>query len=81
VLPVAAIKLGVLPAVGLMFYTVWDLSSDHYLPGLILLATPSATVSYVMAMEMNGDVEFAATAISVSTLLSALSFSAWLHLV
>jgi malate permease and related proteins len=81
VLPVAVIKLGLLPAVGLMFYKVWGLPADLYLPGLILLATPSATVSYVMAVEMNGDVEFAATAISVSTLLSAFSFSAWLHLV
>jgi len=81
VLPVAAIKLGLLPAVGLMFYTVCGLPADLYLPGLILLATPTATVSYVMAVEMNGDVEFAATAISVSTLLSAASFSAWLHLV
>jgi predicted permease len=81
VLPVAAIKLGLLPAVGLMCYVLWDLPADQYLPGLILLATPTATVSYVMAVEMNGDVEFAATAISVSTLLSAVSFSAWLHLV
>jgi predicted permease len=81
VLPVSAIKLGLLPAVGLMFYTLWGLPANLYLPGLILLATPSATVSYVMAVEMNGDVEFAATTISVSTLLSALSFSAWLHLV
>ncbi|MFN2436705.1 MAG: AEC family transporter, partial [Desulfotignum sp.] len=81
VLPVSIIKLALLPAIGLMFYAMWDLPADLYLPGLILLATPSATVSYVMAVEMNGDVEFAATAISVSTLLSALSFSAWLHLV
>jgi predicted permease len=81
VLPVAAIKLGLLPAVGLMLYVLSGLPADLYLPGLILLATPSATASYVMAMEMNGDVEFAAAAISVSTLLSAVSFSAWLHLV
>jgi len=81
VLPVSIIKLGLLPALGLIFYTMWDQPANLYLPGLIMLATPSATVSYVMAVEMNGDVEFAATAISVSTLLSAFSFSAWLHLV
>ncbi len=80
VLLATIIKLAVLPGIGLFLYTWWDLPSGQYVPGLILLASPSATISYVMAMEMNGDVEFAVTAISICTLLSAISFSIWLHI-
>ncbi|MDZ7663910.1 MAG: AEC family transporter [Desulfotignum sp.] len=81
VLPAAGIKLVMLPGIGVALYSLWGLLPEIYVPGLILLSSPSATICYVMAVEMDGDVEFAATAISVSTLLSALSFSAWLHLV
>jgi hypothetical protein len=62
-------------------YSLWGISPDIYVPGLILLASPSATISYVMAVEMNGDADFAVTAISLSTLLSALTFFIWLHMV
>lgn len=80
VLPAAGIKLFLVPGLGVLLYTVWGLPSETYVPGLILLASPSATVSYVMAVEMNGDVDFAVTAISLCTLLSAVSFSVWLHI-
>ena len=45
-----------------------------------LLASPTATVSYVMAREMEGDADFAVAAISVNTLLSAVTFSILLKL-
>lgn len=80
VLAASLIKLGGLPAVGLALFMACGLSADVYMPGLILLASPTATVSYVMAMELNGDTEFAVAAISTSTLLSALTYSLWLHL-
>jgi predicted permease len=44
-----------------------------------LLASPTATVTYVMAKEMKGDSEFAVAAISLHTLLSAITFSIWLN--
>ena len=47
-------------------------------PGLILLSAPSATISYVMAGEMNGSTDLASAAISMNTLLSALTFILWL---
>jgi predicted permease len=81
VLPAAGIKLGILPGIGMGLYSLWGISPDIYVPGLILLASPSATISYVMAVEMNGDADFAVTAISLSTLLSALTFFIWLHMV
>lgn len=82
-LPVFAsgvLKLLVLPGLGFVLYRFWGLPASSYLPGLILLATPTATISYVMAREMNGDTEFAVAAISTNTLLSALSFFIWLNL-
>jgi malate permease and related proteins len=81
VLPAAGIKLVLVPGIGFVLFTLYGLSSDTYVPGLILLASPSATISYVMAVEMNGDVDFAVTAISACTLLSAISFSIWLHVI
>ncbi len=72
-------KLLLLPAISKMFYTLWKLPAEIYAPGLILLAAPSATVSYVMAREMNGDSDFAVATISSSTLFSSISYSCWLH--
>jgi predicted permease len=72
------IKLMVLPAAGLGLFFIFDVSSEEYLPGLILLASPTATITYVMSREMKGDPEFAAANISAGTLLSAVTFSFWL---
>lgn len=79
VLPVTAIKLVLLPGIGTALYLLWGLAPEVYVPGVILLASPSATVCFVMAVEMGGDADFAVTAISLSTLLSAVTFSLWLH--
>lgn len=75
----SAVKLMILPGTGMILYRLLGLSPQEYLPGLILLASPTATISYVMAKEMNGDADFSVTAISASTLLSALTFSLWLN--
>jgi predicted permease len=74
------LKLILLPALGLIAYRVAGAAATEYIPGLILLASPTATVTYVMAREMKGDAEFAVAAISASTLLSAITFTVWLSL-
>lgn len=76
----SAVKLMILPGTGMILYRLFGLSPQEYLPGLILLASPTATISYVMAKEMNGDADFAVTAISASTMLSALTFFLWLNI-
>jgi predicted permease len=48
------------------------------LPAIILLASPTATIAYVMAREMSADSDFAVAAISATTLMSAFTFSFWL---
>ena len=77
---ISVLKLLLLPALGLVFFRLLDLSSIEYLPALILLASPSATVSYVMATEMAGDADLATAAISITTLISAVTFVLWLGL-
>jgi predicted permease len=74
------IKLFLLPALGFILYRLLDVALQDYLPGLILLASPTATITYVMATEMNGDTDFAVAALSISTILSAVTFSLWLHI-
>lgn len=78
VLSVAANKLLLLPALAFVLYRLAGVATQDYLPGLILLASPTATVCYVMAKEMKGDPELSAAAISAATLLSSLSFTLWL---
>jgi predicted permease len=80
VLSVSLVKLIVLPGLGFIGFRLLGLSPQDYVPGLILLATPTATIAVVMAHEIDGDMDFAAATVSVSTLLSALTFSLWLKL-
>ena len=74
------LKLILLPGVGFFLFRLFDINLQDYLPGLILLASPTATLTYVMAREMNGDSDFAVAALSCCTLLSAVTFSIWLHI-
>lgn len=78
VVGVVVMKLVSLPLLGIILFLIMGLNQDDYLPALILLATPTATVAYVMAGEMGGDSEFAAAAISTSTLASAVTYLLWL---
>ena len=81
ILSAGAMKLFLLPGIGYLLYRIWDVAAGVYLPGIILLASPTATVTYVMAKEMQGDSELAVATISVSTLLSSITFTLWLNVV
>jgi predicted permease len=81
VLGSVAIKVLVLPVTGLILFLMLDVRGEEYLPGLILLATPTATVAYVIAKEMHGDDQFAVAAISTSTIVSAFTYMIWLTMV
>jgi len=81
ILSAGVMKLILLPGIGYLMYRICDVTVAAYLPGIILLASPTATVTYVMAKEMKGDSELAVATISVSTLLSAITFTLWLTVV
>jgi len=80
IIGVGVMKLMAMPALGFGLFSLWGIPSQVYLPGLILLASPSATVVYVMAREMGGDPDLAVGVISATTLLSAGTFAFWLHI-
>jgi hypothetical protein len=72
---IGILKLVGMPAIGYLLMTWAAVPEPLILPGVILLASPPATVTYVMAAELGGDAELAASSISVLTLLSACSYS------
>lgn len=78
ILCASTVKLLVLPALGLAAFTLLGIAPENYLPGLILLSTPTATIAYILARQMKSDQDIAIGMISVTTLLSALTISAWL---
>ena len=80
VLSSSIMKLILLPGLGFILYRLLDVAPQDFLPGLILLASPTATISYVMAKELGGDTDFSVAAISISTILSAITFSIWLNM-
>jgi predicted permease len=74
------LKLLILPAVGFFLYAVFSIPEAHLVPGMILLAAPTATITYVMAGEMKGSTDLASAAITLNTLLSAVTYIFWLSL-
>ena len=80
ILSSSLLKLILLPGLGFIFYRLFDIKLHDYLPALILLASPTATLTYVMAKEISGDTDFAVAALSLCTILSAATFSIWLHI-
>ncbi len=80
IIAAGVLKLLLLPAIGVGIYRWLSVSRLEMLPGVILLAAPTATVTYIMAGEMGGAPSLASGIISASTLLSGLSYFMWLSL-
>jgi hypothetical protein len=72
------LKLLVLPLTGLILFRLLDVSHALAVPSIILLSSPSATISYVMSAEMGGDSDLAAAAVTISTVLSIITYTFWL---
>ena len=77
------LKLIACPAFGLLFLHLFYANPDQnmVLSVLVLLGCPSAVASYVMAVEMNADPEFAADMVLSTTLLSFFTISGILLLI
>ncbi len=74
------LKVIAAPAMGLLLFKVFSVAPEDYLPGLIILSSPTATLTYIMAKEIGGDSDFAVAAISISTILSSVTYSLWLSM-
>ncbi len=74
---ISFLKLVVLPACSLLICKLLGVPFKEMLPGIILLATPTATTSYILAREIGGDTDIASGAVTLSTLASPLTFIFW----
>lgn len=74
------LKLIAFPAIGYGLFMAFNVNQSDYLPGLILLASPTATIAYIMGNQIGGDPDLAAATISISTILSGLTYSIWLSI-
>lgn len=77
----SALKLFLLPGIALAFCKIVNIPLKEALPAIILLATPTAISTYVMAREMGGDNNLASGTVTLSTLLSPLAFVLWIWVV
>lgn len=74
----ALVKTIVYPALGYAGFKALGLSgADVYLP-VMIMAAPTAVVSYIMARELDGDENLAGAIIVGSTLLSLVTITGWL---
>ena len=74
---VSGIKLLLLPALGVGLLRALALPAREGFTGVLLLATPVATLAYIMAEQMGGDGELASSAVTLSTILSLFSYMGW----
>lgn len=77
----SALKLLLLPGVGIVILHNAGVEPFSIEVAAILLGVPTATVSVIMSGEMEGDVKFASSAVTLSTLLSAFSLCFWTYLI
>ena len=75
---IAFLKLILMPSVTLLLFHLAGVDVRSIVPAIILLAAPTATLTYVMAREMGGHVDLAVAAVSLTTILSAFSYAFWL---
>jgi hypothetical protein len=78
---VSFMKLIALPFLSFLFCYFYEIPPRDALPGIILLATPTATTSFILANQLGGDTELASGVITLSTLLSPLAFICWTYVV
>ena len=71
----AILKLIVLPGIGWIFFSLFDVTGIPFKVGMIFLTLPASTAIYVLSSQMNSDTELASSAIVLSTLLSFFSLS------
>jgi len=69
------LKLIVLPAIGWLYFYLFNVTGIPFKVGMIFLTLPASTAIYVLSSQMNSDTELASSAIVLSTLLSFFSLS------
>lgn len=76
----SAMKLLLVPLIGLAIYKAAGLPPDEMRIGAIMLGCPTAVITWVMAARMEGDTDLAASIVLMTTAASCVTISAWLLL-
>lgn len=76
----SSLRLLVYPAVALSLAALSGLRGPEYAVLISMFATPTAVSSFSMAAQMGGDADLAASAVTVTTLLSAFTMFLWVFL-
>jgi predicted permease len=77
---VAFLKLLWLPGLGLFLMWLWRPLDLAVAVTVLLLASPTATISVIMAGQMGGDTRVSSEVVTLTHALSALSYALWLWL-
>ena len=72
---ISILKLFFMPLSGYVFANYFNMNITFLLPLMILLSSPSAVVSYVLATQIGGSPKLASANVSLQTLLCAISYS------
>lgn len=73
----ATIKLLFLPCLGILFFKALGMPLEGNTASILLLATPVATLSFIMAEAMGGDSELASSAVTLTTVMSGFTYIFW----
>jgi hypothetical protein len=74
----ALLKVIVLPGLAVLLCHVLSIDFRAALPAIILLATPTAITTYIMARELGGDTLIASGTITLTTLVSPVTYLLWI---
>lgn len=80
-LAASALKLLLMPAIGIAFALVYGVSGEALAVAIIALSVPTATNAYVLAREMGGDAPLMAEIITFQTALAMVTMPLWLLIV
>ncbi len=75
---IVIIKLLILPATAYLLLNAIGFHTTNRNIAVIMFGCPTAVSSYIMAREMNGDIELAGDAVMLTTLVSVISLPLWL---
>jgi len=75
------LKLIFLPGIGVLLLRYGQITGLDFRLTVILLACPTAVVTYIMASELGGDKELSAAIIMLSTLISMFSIPIWIWMI
>jgi hypothetical protein len=68
-------KLVILPLVGYVLLSTWNVTGIPFKTGMIFFTLPASTASYVLSAQLNSDTNLASASIVLSTMLSFIPLS------